>query len=71
MDRRVWWATVHVVAKNWTRLKLLGTHTRIHAEVVLCMLRTWMVQTPRTSMTEHPEQPLLSKYLPYIYSLIQ
>ena len=24
MDRGVWWATVHVVAKSWTRL---STHT--------------------------------------------
>ena len=26
MDRGAWWATVHSVAKNWTRLKQLSTH---------------------------------------------
>ena len=26
MDRGVWWAMVHRVAKSWTRLKWLGTH---------------------------------------------
>ena len=26
MDRRAWWATVHGVAKSWTRLKRLSTH---------------------------------------------
>ena len=27
MDRGAWWATVHRVAKNWTRLKRLSMHT--------------------------------------------
>ena len=27
MDRRAWWATVHRVAKSWTRLKWLSMHT--------------------------------------------
>ena len=27
MDRAAWWATVHGVAKTWTRLKRLSTHT--------------------------------------------
>ena len=27
MDRGAWLATVRRVAKNWTRLKQLGTHT--------------------------------------------
>ena len=26
MDRGVWWATVHSVAKSWKRLKRLSTH---------------------------------------------
>ena len=30
MDRGVWWATVHGVAKNWTRLQCLSTHARMH-----------------------------------------
>ena len=29
MDRGAWWATVHGVAKSWTRLKWLSTHTHI------------------------------------------
>ena len=27
-DRGAWWATIHKVAKSWTRLKWLSTHTR-------------------------------------------
>ena len=27
MDRGAWWATVHGVAKSWTQLKRLNTHT--------------------------------------------
>ena len=27
MDRQIWWATVHGVAKSWTQLKLLNTFT--------------------------------------------
>ena len=27
LDREAWWATVHSVAKSWTRLKRLSTHT--------------------------------------------
>ena len=26
MDRGAWWATVHGVAKSWTRLNQLGTY---------------------------------------------
>ena len=28
-DRKAWWAAVHKVAKSWTRLKLLSTHTHV------------------------------------------
>ena len=28
MDRGAWWATIHRVAKSWTRLKRLGMHTQ-------------------------------------------
>ena len=30
MDREAWWATVHGVAKSWTWLKWLSTHTHSH-----------------------------------------
>ena len=30
MDRGAWRATVHRVAKSWTRLKLLGTRVPLH-----------------------------------------
>ena len=30
MDRGAWWATVHRVAKSWTRLKRLHTYTHTH-----------------------------------------
>ena len=28
MDRGAWWTTVHKVAKRWTQLKGLSTHTK-------------------------------------------
>ena len=31
-DRGAWLATVHRVAKSWTRLKRLSTHARIYAQ---------------------------------------
>ena len=39
MDRGVWWATVQRVAKSWTRLKWLSTHTRIDPLRVTCRTR--------------------------------
>ena len=30
MDRGAWQATVHRIAKSWTRLKLLSMHTCMH-----------------------------------------
>ena len=33
MDRGVWRTTVHWVAKCWTQLKLLGTHTHTHTHI--------------------------------------
>ena len=30
MDRGVWSATLHGVAKSWTRLKILNMHTHTH-----------------------------------------
>ena len=30
MDRGAWWATVHEVAKSWTRLKRLNMHSKIN-----------------------------------------
>ena len=29
MDRGAWWATVHGVAKSWTQLKRLSTHSPV------------------------------------------
>ena len=29
MDRGAWWATVHEVAKHWTRLQGLSTHAPV------------------------------------------
>jgi hypothetical protein len=30
MERGAWWATVHVVAKSWTRLGTAHTHYLMH-----------------------------------------
>ena len=35
MDRRACWATVHRVAKSWTRLKWLSRHACMHAYIML------------------------------------
>ena len=35
MDRGAWWATVHGVAKNWTRLKQLSVHIFLTAFCVI------------------------------------
>ena len=35
MDRRAWWATVHGVAKSWTRLR--SKHTFIPQNPVQCL----------------------------------
>ena len=32
MDRGVWWATVHRVAKSWMWLKQMSTHTSLHQQ---------------------------------------
>ena len=38
MDRGAWWATVHVVAKNQTQLKQLGTHAHVYVKCLLMSL---------------------------------
>ena len=38
MDRGAWWATVHGVAKSWTRLKQLSMHTPLlPANLATCL----------------------------------
>ena len=55
MDRGAWWATVHRVAKSWTRLKRLHTHTHKHTHththtlwVELCPLKRCPSPNPHT-----------------------
>ena len=31
IDKRAWWATVHVVAKRWTQLEQLSIHAQMLA----------------------------------------
>ena len=35
MDRGAWQATAHGVAKSWTRLKQLNTHTKFNENLVI------------------------------------
>ena len=35
MDREVWWATVHRVAKSQTQLEQLNTHVHTHNTYIL------------------------------------
>ena len=37
MDRGVWQATVHGIAKSWARLKRLSTHTHGHSLGLSCL----------------------------------
>ena len=34
MDRGAWWATVHVVAKSWTRLKQLSMCMHVQGHIL-------------------------------------
>ena len=34
MDRGAWWATVHRVAKSWTKLKQLSMHARAYNKLL-------------------------------------
>ena len=36
-DRGAWWATLRRVAQSWTRLKQLGTCTRVCVYVCVCV----------------------------------
>ena len=40
MDRGAWRAMVHRVAKSWTRLKCLNTHTHTHQPQALIWIRS-------------------------------
>ena len=40
MDRGVWWARVHAVAKSWTRLKRLIRHAGFTEETRTLKLKT-------------------------------
>ena len=46
MDRGAWWATVHGLAKSWTRLKRLSTHVRLQSPK---RKATWLSDLGETS----------------------
>ena len=64
MDRGAWWATVHRVAKSWTRLKLLSTHMHIY------MLRSGTSECDLTWDQGHSICPLAKTRL-LLWALIQ
>ena len=52
VDRGASWATVHGVAKRWTRLKRLNTHTQIVKDLSLtlfCLLPKSVQDSPLSS----------------------
>ena len=61
MDRGAWWATVHGVAKSWTRLKRLSTHA--HSVYMLMLLSQFVLRSPSpaasTSLTLYRSLPSL------------
>ena len=47
MGRGAWQATVHSIAKSWTRLKQLSTHTQVHCSVFFFFFPWGQVQDSR------------------------
>ena len=41
MDKGVWWAVIHRVAKSWTRCKQLSTHAHSQAAVTVTIHVLW------------------------------
>ena len=50
MDKGVWWAVIHRVAKSWTCCKQLSTHTHSQAAVTITIHVLWtlMIQNRYT-----------------------
>ena len=50
MDRGAWWATVHGVAKSWTRLNdftfLMAQQSRIHLQCRRLRFSPWVEKIP-------------------------
>ena len=60
MDTGAWWATVHGVAKSWTRLKQLSTHAHKENTKPLNLSFQYRAQLP-VSKAKHPlPSPFLS-----------
>ena len=49
MDRGVWWARVHAVAKSWTRLKRLIRHAAFTEEARILKLKQTNKKNPKES----------------------
>ena len=74
MDRGAWWATVHRVAKSWTRLKRLSTHTHGSngckwdllglSVTTLCWRRKWKPTPPFLPGELHGQKRLVG-YSPW------
>ena len=64
MDRRAWWATLHGVAKSWTRLsnKHTDTYVSIYVSVcvLVCRLKSVCVYTVVCACTAESEEELQS-----------
>ena len=54
MDRGAWWATVYRIAKSWTRLKQLNTHTLLSPKHPLRNTQDnfWPKVTPQPSQVD-------------------
>ena len=57
MDKGAWWATVHVVAKNRTRLKRLSMHVR--TLISIGRLAVWNGNTKQCRDSNYREQLLI------------
>ena len=66
MDREAWWATVHGVAKSWTRLKRRSMHTYfiyIRFAILKCKTQWFLILVTDTGVRQPGSQPVLERFV--------
>ena len=65
--RGAWWAIVLRVAKSWTRLKCLSSHTHTAPSLTTCLLTTWATWVCITSFSSKDCSRSSTFYLPNVH----
>ena len=60
MGRGAWQATVHSIAKSWTRLKQLSTHTQVHCSVFFFFFLEVKFKIPGSGMSSWMTSAMVS-----------